>query len=174
MNSMKTKKQKGFTLIELLITVVITLIMVLGVGTVLVGGHTLWNKGLNNVNLQRDASYAMLLLRRPIKAATNAKVESNGTALRIYRKEGGWIRFSLVAGTDTPQGGPPGQGPIIGGSNGIQSKVQGQSPQTIIGNNVEDLEFNVEDNRVKIDLKLKKDNLRMHLVSTVLMRNYGG
>ena len=38
---------------------------------------------------------------------------------------------------------------------------------------VESLKFNVTDNKVEIDLTLKKDDQEVYLDSTVQMRNYG-
>lgn len=154
---MKTKKGKGFTLMEVVIAMGISTIVILAGGTVLVASHTRWNKAWDDVNLQRDASYIMLELTRSIRASASATVESNGTAIRIFDRDGAWELFSLGTGADN-----------------IQYEIEGQSPRTIIDRNLEGLQFSIEDNKVIIDLKLKKDNQQINLVSTVLMRNYGG
>ncbi len=156
MNSMKAKKQKGFTLMEVVIAMGISTIVILAGGAVLVASHTRWNKAWDDVNLQRDASHTMLELTRSIRASTSATVEANGTAIKIYDNDGGWKIFSLGSGDDN-----------------IQCEIEGQSPRTIIDRNLQGLQFNIEGNRVTIDLKLKKDNQQINLVSTVLMRNYG-
>lgn len=155
MNSMKTEKQKGFTLIEVLIVVVMTMILLLSVGTFLFAGHTFWRKAWKMVEFQRDASYAMLRLSHPIKEGTEATVQSDGTSVTIFSREGDWIRFFLVPGTTE-----------------LQYEIPGQNLQTI-NDNVEDLQFSVVDNIVTIDLSLEKDNLLLHLASAVMMRNYG-
>ncbi len=157
MNSMKAKKRKGFTLMEVVTAMGISTIVILAGGAVLVASHTRWNKAWDDVNLQRDASYTMLELTRSIRACASATVEADGAAIRMYDRDGAWELFSLGTGADN-----------------IQFEIEGQSPRTIIDRNLEGLQFNIEGNRVTIDLKLKKDNQQINLVSTVLMRNYGG
>jgi len=157
MNSMKAKKQKGFTLMEVVTAMGISTIVILAGGAVLVASQTRWNIAWDNVNLQRDASYTMLELTRSIRACAAATVEADGTAIRIYERDGDWELFSLGSGTDN-----------------IQYKIEGQSPRTIIDRSLAGLQFSIDSNKVTIDLKLKKDNQQINLVSTVLMRNYGG
>lgn len=157
MNSMKAKKRKGFTLMEVVTAMGISTIVILAGGAVLVASHTRWNKAWDDVNLQRDASYTMLELTQSIRASAAATVESNGTAIRIYDRDGNWELFSLGTGADN-----------------IQYEIEGQSPRTIIDRNLEGLQFSIDNNKVTIDLKLKKYNRQINLVSTVLMRNYGG
>jgi len=149
----KTKSQKGFTLIELMTAIATGTIVVLATGIVIVIGQTSWNQTWKKVNLQRDASYAMLRMSQSIKAATSAAADPNGATLNINN---GNIIFSYVEDT-----------------NDLQCQLGGQS-QTIINGKVEDLQFNVAGNKVTIDLRLEEDNAQAHFVSTVMMRNYGG
>ena len=152
---MKTNVQKGFTLVEVLMAAAIGAIVLIASGTVLVGGHTFWNRAWEKANLQRDASYAMLRISRSIKAGTSAQVEGEGKAIRISR-EAGWIRFSSSPGTSD-----------------LKCQIEG-GPEIVINDNVEYLQFNLEDNKVTIDLRLNDDNSQNHFVTTVMMRNYGG
>jgi prepilin-type N-terminal cleavage/methylation domain-containing protein len=158
----KTKSQKGLTLIELVIAIVAGAIVVLAAGIVIVIGQTSWNETWKKVNLQRDASYAMLRMSQSIKAATSAAADVNGPVLNIKIKDPNTgtiktITFSYVADT-----------------NNLQCQIGGQ-PQTIINGEVKDLQFNVVgNNTVTIDLSLKKDDAQAHFKSTVMMRNYGG
>jgi Tfp pilus assembly protein PilW len=151
---MKTKSQKGLTLIELSIAIATSAIVVLATGIIIVLGQTSWNETWKKVNLQRDASYAMLRMSQSIKAATSAAADVNGPVLNI---DNGSITFSYVADT-----------------NDLQYQIQGQSPQTIIDGKMEGLQFNVQGNTVTIDLSLKEDDAQAHFVSTVMMRNSGG
>jgi prepilin-type N-terminal cleavage/methylation domain-containing protein len=155
---MKRKVQKGFTLIELTIAMLIGAIVILAAGIILFYGQKSWNNTWKRANLQRDASYAMLSISRPIKAGTSAKVEGDGKGLKIYNdKEGSWTRFFVAPGLK---------------DLALKSDVGGISG-TILDDNVEDLQFNVTGTTVSIDLKLRKDNLQTHFASTVMMRNYG-
>ena len=160
---MKTIRQRGFTLVELMVATLASIILVLATGMLVSIGHNNWNAAWKRVNLQRDASYAMLRMSRPIRAGTSAKVEANGTGLRIYT-EGGWMRFFVAPGVSKL---------MLKGE--IGSDTDGTiSSETILSDNVEDLQFNVTGNTVTIDLKLKEDDLETHFVSTIMMRNYGG
>ena len=158
----KTKSRKGFTLIELMVAIVASAIVVLAAGIVIVIGQTSWNQTWKKVNLQRDASYAMLRMSQSIKAATSAAADVNGPVLNIKIKDPNTgtiktITFSYVADT-----------------NNLQCQIGGQ-PQTIINGEVKDLQFKVVgNNTVTINLSLKKDDAQAHFKSTVMMRNYGG
>jgi hypothetical protein len=46
--------------------------------------------------------------------------------------------------------------------------------QNIISGKVSNLQFNVVNNQVTIDLSLAKGGVQARLISTVMMRNYGG
>ena len=152
----KTKSQKGFTLIELMTAIATGTIVVLATGIVIVIGQTSWNQTWKKVNLQRDASYAMIRMSQSIKAATSAEKSPDGRVLYIPTQSNPNITFSYVADT-----------------NDLQYQIQGQSPQTIIDGKVEGLQFNVVgNNTVTIDLSLKEDDAQAHFVSTVMMRNY--
>ncbi len=157
---MKRKVQKGFTLIELTIAMFTGTIVIVAAGMILFFGQKTWNSTWDRANLQRDASYAMLSISRPIKAGTLAQIESNGEGLRIYNdNEGSWKRFFVA----------PGASKLT-----LKSEiVGGNSSETIVDDKVEALQFNVTGNTVSIDLKLREDNLQTHFASTVMMRNYG-
>jgi len=157
---MKRKVRKGFTLIELTVAMFTGTIVVIAAGMILFFGQKSWNSTWDRANLQRDASYAMLSISRPIKAGTSAQVEGNGEGLRIYNdNEGSWKRFFVVTGASKLT---------------LKSEiVGGNSSETIVDDKAEALQFNVTGNTVSIDLKLREDNLQTHFASTVMMRNYG-
>ena len=157
---MKRKVQKGFTLIELTIAMLTGAIVIVAAGMILFYGQKSWNSTWKRVNLQRDTSYAMQRISRPIKAGTSAQIEGSGEGLRIYNdKEGSWRRFFVQPA-----------------SNNLMLKseiVGGSTTETILDDTVEALQFNVTGTTVSIVLKLREDNLQTHFVSTVMMRNYG-
>jgi len=99
----------------------------------------------------------MLKMSRSIKSASSAIVDNDGKAIKIYGESGTWTTFFV------------GQE-----SNALICQIEGQYPEVVINDGVEDLAFNLEGNKVGINLKLREDNLQTHLVSTVMMRNYGG
>ncbi len=157
---MKRKAQKGFTLIELTIAMFTGTIVILAAGSILFYGQKSWNSTWKRVNLQRDASYAMQRMSRPIKAGTSATVEGDGKGLRVYNdNEGSWRRFFVQPASQNLM---------------LKSEIVGDSiSETILDDKVEDLQFNVTGTTVRIELKLREDNLQTHFVSTLMMRNYG-
>jgi Tfp pilus assembly protein PilW len=152
---MKTKRQKGLALIELMMASVAATIVVVAAGTILFVGHTYWNKAWTKANLQRDASYAMLRMSRLIRAAKSAQPDSDGKALTI-NTEAGQTRFFTVAEDEK-----------------LTLKAE-TDVVTSMNDKVQDLQFNVDGNKVTIDLTLKEGDLQTHSVSTVMVRNYGG
>ncbi len=150
---MKTEKrsQRGFTLIELIIAIAAGAIVILATGIVVSLGQTSWNTAWRKVNLQRDASYAMLKMNKIIKSAATADV--NGPVLSI---DGGDIEFTY----DSVDGD-------------LESTVGGVT-ETILDGTVDNLVFGVSGSTVTIDLNLKEDSVEVRFVSTVMMRNSGG
>jgi Tfp pilus assembly protein PilW len=156
MKSARAKKQDGFVLIEVVIAMGISLFVLLAVGGVLAASHTRWNNTWGKVNLQQDGSYVMHELSKTIKEAASATVENNGKKIQIYDTDGSWVKY------------------IFNRSNKqLRYRIQGRSIQILVDGTVEDLRFNVEDNKVEIDLTMKIDDQEVHLDSTVQMRNYG-
>ena len=156
MNRVRTKKQGGFTLIEVVVTIAISMIALLAVGVVLAASHTRWNNAWAKVNLQRDGSYIMLALSHAIKKASSATVADDGKTIQIHDTDGNWVEYTFKSNTDT-----------------LEYKVQGQSTQTLVDKYVEDMRFEVDNNKVLIDLTLKQNDKEVHLDSTIQMRNYG-
>ena len=151
---MKKKISGGFTLIELMIVLVVGAIVILGIGSALVAGHGYLNKAWAKVNFQRDGYLAMLSLAHTIREGKSAVIENDGKTLRIYTDEG-WFRFVYRDDTD------------------LIYQFKANLPQTIIEDDVENLLFTLEDNKIGIDLNLREEDLKIHFVSTVLIRNYG-
>jgi len=137
-------------------------IVIVAAGIIMFVGHTSWNRAWRKVNLQRDAAYAMFIISRSIREGTSAKLENDGRELWLYTDEG-WMRFHVVLGADKLQ---------LKCEKEIETTAQ--NLVTILDDKVEDLQFNVEGNKVTIALKLNKDGMQTHSVSTVMMRNYGG
>jgi type II secretory pathway pseudopilin PulG len=159
MKLIKTKYRYGMTVVELLVVTVIAMIVLLSVGSGLVAGNRCWNEAWKKVNLQRDASYAMNIISRPVKEATSVTVgQDDDSVLTINSQNGSRMTFSL--GSDTPE------------AKRLQRQIAELNPHKIIGN-VEDLVFNVDGNRVRVFIRLKQDDIEVALDSTIMMRNYG-
>ncbi len=97
----------------------------------------------------------MLRITRPIKSGRFAELKDGGDTLKIYR-ETDWINFSIDRA-----------------DNNLNCTVEGANARTILKDIVEDLQFSITGNTVRIELRLREGNLQTHFVSTVMMRNYG-
>ncbi|MDD5063455.1 MAG: prepilin-type N-terminal cleavage/methylation domain-containing protein [Phycisphaerae bacterium] len=152
---MKTKSRKGFTLTELLVGIIASAIIIFATGIIIVRGQTFWNEAWKKVNLQRDASYAMLVMSQSIKSAADVKLEAGGKAIRVTDAAGNTTRFQLNNGQDT-----------------LQRQVVPGPPSAIV-DDVQNLQFNVDDvnDTVTIDLGLQDGDVQTYFVSTVMIRN---
>jgi prepilin-type N-terminal cleavage/methylation domain-containing protein len=166
---MKTKRKshKGFSLVELMVAIAAGLIVVLAAGIVMYLGQISWNDAWKKVNLQRDASYAMLAMSQYIKKATEADVNGPVLNLEIKREDPNnphtYITIEVVFSFDAD-------------ANDLLCEVGGNT-QTILDGKVKDLQFIMDSNypdTVKINLTLKEDNVELEFESTVMLRNAGG
>jgi Tfp pilus assembly protein PilE len=145
----KTKSCKGLTIIELAVAIVTSIIVVLAIGIIIVFGQTSWNQTWKKVNLQRDASYAMLRMSQFIQAAR--RVES--TDDKVLSINDGSTVFSYVEDT-----------------NDLQRQT-GEQSEDVVNGKVYNLQFNVQGNTVRIDLTLRDGNVETRFVSTAMKRN---
>jgi hypothetical protein len=109
-------------------------------------------------SLQRDASVAMLRMVTSIKVGTSAQVQDDGKTLVIYN-DANSITFSHVVDANT---------------NALTYQIGANQPVTLVDGKVQGLQFNVQGDKVTVDLDLKEDDAEAHFVSTAMMRNYGG
>lgn len=151
----KIKSRKGLTLVELMVAIAAGIIVVLATGMVVFLGQTSWNDSWRKVNLQRDASYAMLKISQSVKSATAASVDAEGEVLTITQGIS-TITFSY-----------------LDASGDLECDVDGNT-ETVIDGKVGDLQFSVEGNKVIIDLTLEEGEAQASFASTVMMRNLGG
>ena len=150
----KPRRAAGFTLMELVIAFSAACIVFFAMATIMVFGQRSLNRGLEQVNLQRDTSYAMLKMKQSIRGATQATLDADGNGVKIYHSAG-WIRFWFV----------PGQKDLL-------YQLEGEDEQTLLDGVVENVVFNVTGSKITIDLNLEKNNYQTRLLSTTMMRNY--
>jgi len=153
---MKTKSKKGLTLVELMAAVATGTFVILAAGMVLTFGQQSWNNEWKRACLQREASWLMLEITQPIRAAWLATVDDpNNKSIIIYNGDDN-IRFSQV----------PGQ-------NILRKRIN-DGTNIDISTKVEDLTFDVSGKKVITNLTLEVDDIEARTTSTVMMRNYGG
>lgn len=152
-NKSMKKIEKGFTLVELIIALIISTMILFAVGGIIVSTFSFWQKGEEQINLQKDISYAALVMEKNIREGISfGPPPPSGTQLNINQASG-IIRFWLD-------------------NNNLMADLGAGG--YILVNNVQDLSFTVSSASspaVNITLTLNKDNKSSYLESTVMPRN---
>lgn len=156
----KTKKsgRPGLTLIELLVAAAAACIVIIAAAIVLVFGQKSWNYGLQQANLQRDASFAMLKMKQSISSGTKAQLDDDSLGVKIFQTSG-WTRYWFVPG-----------------ENDLRFQIEGQEEQTLLDGIVEDASFEIDPNTSKmvlVEIELQKNGSQARLFSQTMMRNFG-
>ena len=73
-NLSKRRRQSGFTLVELMVGIIVGLILALTLGTMLYYIFVAWRSNSDQVELQRDATFAMDMISRAIRPASNFQI----------------------------------------------------------------------------------------------------
>ncbi len=142
--------KKGFTLIELMIAVVILSIFILAVGAIVVTSWKFWNGGWEQVELQRDASYAFARIERIVRSGNSATVLGGGSGLQVA--EGAATHIFQLSGNILQL--------VTGGNTeNIASGVQNNTP------------FSQSGNTVTVTLALQDGNAYANFRTTILLRN---
>jgi Tfp pilus assembly protein PilW len=165
MHRLTQTNRAGLTLIETMIALIAACIVLLATAIIMVFGQKSWSRTLQQANLQRDASYAMLKMEESIRgASTKDPPDAGGTGEKVYNNAG-WIHFWFV----------PAQ-------MNLEYQLNGQSEKTLLAGIVKNATFsdpnkyvdpNIDPNKaVVIDLWLQKGDCNIQLRSTTMMRNY--
>jgi type II secretory pathway pseudopilin PulG len=150
----KPRRAAGFTLIELIVAFSMACVVFFAAATILVFGQRSLNRGWEQANLQRDASYAMLKMKQPIRSAIGATLDGDGNGVKIFHTAG-WIRFWWLPGPKD-----------------LLYQLEGEDQQLLLDGVAKQVYFTVGGNKVTIDLNLEKNNYQTRLLSTTMMRNY--
>lgn len=157
MKRKKTKNRAGFTLVELIIALAAACIVLSATAIILIFGQRSLSHEWQQVNLQRDASFAMQKMKQSIRSATKAQLENDGNGLRIYN-DAGWIKFWCVSG-----------------QKNLLYQLKDEDPQTLLDGTVKSATFVIGGaaNTVTIDLDVKSGDCETQITSTTMMRNFG-
>lgn len=147
---MGKKLLKGLTLIELMVAVVILSIFVLFVGMILTSSWRFWNSGWEQVEIQRDASYAFSRVEKVVRSGDSATLVGGGSGLQVTADEvtysfqlvGDALRLTADSGTET-----------------LVSGVQNSTP------------FSISGDTVTVRLTLEEGNSGTDVRTTILLRN---
>jgi hypothetical protein len=158
MRGHQLKTRIGLTLVEIIVALAAASIVILATAIILIFGQRSLDHEWRQANLQRDASYAMLKMKRSIRSATKAELEEYGSVVKIYRNSG-WIKYKFV----------PGQKDLL-------YQLEGKEGQILLDGVVESATFGIDSaahNTVTVGLKLKNSESETQISSTIMMRNYG-
>ena len=152
----KNTNRTGLTIIELMVAAAAVTIVIFAAAIMLVSGQKAWNNELLRSSLQRDASYAMLKMKKSISSATQAQIDKDELGI-ILTQTAGSVRYRF-----NPE------------SKDLFCQVEGESLEQILNGTVEDLTFAIDPNTkkmVSVDIELQKNNCAARLYSKTLMRN---
>ena len=154
MRKIKQANRTGLTLREIIAALSIGVIAFLATSLIFVSAQKSWERTMEHANIQKEASFAMLAMKRSIRIGTQAKLDDNGLGFKIYRSTG-WIRFWYE-----PE------------QKNLRYQFEGQDEQTLLSGIVENATFGVSDNSVTVGIVLNKNSCGARLLSTTTMRNY--
>lgn len=87
----KRDSRSGFTIVELMMCIVISAILALTMGTMLYYIFVAWRNNSDQVEIQRDATFAMDMLSRNIRPASFSQISTpNSRTLNIGSKSFSW------------------------------------------------------------------------------------
>jgi hypothetical protein len=150
--------RSGLTIIELMVAAAAVTIVLFAAAIMVVFGQKSWNNELLRANLQRDASYAMLKMKRSINSATGVQIDKDELGIKLSQTTG-WVRYRF-----NPE------------DKDLCRQVEGESLETVLDGIVEDVTFAIDPNTnkmVQVDIELHKNNCNTRLSSKTMMRNSG-
>jgi prepilin-type N-terminal cleavage/methylation domain-containing protein len=139
--------RKGLTLIELMVAVVILSIFVLFVGMILTSSWKFWNSGWEQVEVQRDASYAFSRIERIVRSGDG--VSGGGSSLQVTT--GATIHTFQLSGNTLRL--------IIGGNT------------EDLASGVQNVDFSISGDTVSVTLTLLSGDAGTDFRTTILLRN---
>jgi prepilin-type N-terminal cleavage/methylation domain-containing protein len=146
--------RQGLTLIEIIIAISIGSIIFLATALIMVPVQKSWDRTMMRANVQRNASFAMLAMKRSIITGTRVELDADGEVLTVHR-DTGWIKFRYEPTEKT-----------------LLYQFEGQDEQTLVLGTVEAANFYVNNNSVTVNIELEKDGYVARLLTTTTMRNY--
>jgi Tfp pilus assembly protein FimT len=158
MKILKSKNRPGLTLVELLVTILAAMIVILASAVILVFGQNSLDSEWQKVNFQREASFAMFRIKQAIRCASNAELEDDGNAIKIYNNSG-WIKYRF----DPDQ-------------KNLLYQFEDEDEQILLEGVVESVTFEIDPvskNAVTFSIDLKNEDCQSSNSSKVMMRNYG-
>ena len=75
-----------------MITLLVASIIISATSVILILGQNSLDRGWQQVNVHRDASYSIMRIKQAIRCATNAALEEEGLVLKIYNNSG-WLKY---------------------------------------------------------------------------------
>ena len=117
-------------------------------------GQRSLNHGWQQANLQRDASYVQLKIKKSIRGATSATLDVDNHGVTISHAAG-WIRFWWVSG-----------------QKDLYYQIEGGDQQLLLDGVVDSAVFNVDGAKVTVGLELMDGDCEAQLESITTMRNY--
>jgi Tfp pilus assembly protein PilW len=156
MRRKRGKNRAGFTVVELMVGLSAALIVFFATAIMMVFGQRSLNRGWEQANLQRDASYAMLKVKQAIRGGVMAQLDGDGNGVKIYHAAG-WIRFWYVPA-----------------HKDLRYQFEGEEERTLLDGVVSSATFAIDpvtSKTVTVGFELQSGGSETQMSSTTLMRN---
>ncbi len=158
MPTIKKKNRYGLTLIEMVIAIAAASVVLLATASILAFGEKSWDRGWQQATLQRDASFAMLTIKKALRSASQVTIDASGNTITIFNPNGTSVQFWLEDGQDD-----------------LKYRYDDGTENMLLENIVDDVAFEMvpyTSNAVRVTLELKDGPCEAALSSSTLMRNY--
>ncbi len=165
----KKRARPALTLVEMLVAMIMVTIILSAAAVTMIYGQRSLDHEWEQVGIQRDASYAMLVMKQAIRGASQAQITGNGKGFKVY-KDSQWIKFKYVPGARDIRY------KVLGGSEEWEDyDDEDDEANTLINGIVEAAYFSIDpstNSTVTISLYLKKGQFEAQVSSSVTMRNF--
>ncbi len=157
---------RGVTLVELMVSLIISSVIVVLMGKLLFDADFALGLGQEQVNLQRDMSYAMNRVGMMMRGASEATVNDDGDEVAVERRVGSTIEWTRT---------------FVCESGALLLREDGLDDEVVIGDGVTALGFanpviggSENENAVEVSLTLSSDSEKLSAVTVFALRNLEG
>jgi len=154
------------TLVELMVSLIISSVLVILMGKLLFDADFALGLGQEQVNLQRDMSYAMSRIGVIIRGASEATVNDDGDEVEVERRVGGAVEWTRTFVSEN--------GALLLREDGLNDEVILRSGVTSLGFANPVIGTSPNENAIELSMTLNSDDEQISTVTVFALRNLEG
>ena len=151
------------TLVELMVSLIISSILLVLMGKLLFDADFALGLGQEQVNLQRDMSYAMSRMGLMMRGASEATLNDDGDEVAVERRVGGAVEWTRTFVSEN--------GALLLREDGLDDEVILRSGVTSLGFANPVIGTSPYENAVEVSLTLSSDAEQLSTVTVFALRN---